>query len=78
MKKFILILLVLIISSCTNGVSSRIPLKEGDIRITISDEHVIHEKCLGFSNFGTPLWELEYIESRGEHEQKLKTKSIIK
>ena len=73
MKKFVLILFVLIVSSCTNGVSRRIPLKDGDIRITITDEHVIHEKCVGFDGlFGNPHWELEYIESRGEYERKLK------
>ena len=72
MKKFVLLLLVLIISSCTNGVSSRIPIKDGDTRVTITDVHVIHERCLGCTKFGNPLWELEYIESRGEYERKLK------
>ena len=72
MKKFVLILFVLIISSCSNGVSRRIPLKEGDTRITIADEHVIHEKCSGFNGFGMPFWDLEYIESRDEYERKLK------
>ncbi len=72
MKKFVLVLFVLTISSCGNGVSKRIPLKNGDTRITITDEHVIHEKCSGFNSFGTPLWGLEYIESRDEYELKLK------
>lgn len=72
MKKFVLILFVLIISSCSGGISKRIPLKEGDTRITITDEHVIHEKCSGCNGFGTPLWHFEYIESRDEYERKLK------
>ena len=78
MKKLVLILFVLIISSCINGVSKKIPLKKGDTRITITDKHVIHEKCSGFDNFGTPHWEFEYIESRCEYEWKLKQDSIIK
>lgn len=72
MKKFVLILLVLIVSSCTREVYHKIPLKEGDTRITITDKHVIHEKCLKFNSHGNPLWGLEYIESRGEYERKLK------
>ena len=72
MRKFILILFVLIISSCTNGVSKKIPLKTGDTRITITDEHVIREKCSGFNGLGVPFWHLEYIESRDEYERKLK------
>lgn len=72
MKKFILILFVFIISSCGGGVSERIPLEKGDTRITITNEHIIHEKCTGFNGFGEPFWGFEYIESRDEYERKLK------
>lgn len=59
------------VSSCIGGVSQRIPVDEGDMRITITDEHVIHEKCKGADGFGVPLWTLEFIESRDEYERKL-------
>ena len=71
MKKIVLILFVLIVSSCLGGVSKRIPVDEGDVRITITDEHVIHEKCEGTNGFGVPIWTLEFIESRDEYERKL-------
>lgn len=71
MKKIILILFVLIVSSCLGGVSKRISIDEGDVRITITDKHVIHEKCEGANGFGKPIWTLELIESRNEYERKL-------
>ena len=70
MKKIILATMVLIMSSCIGGVSKRIPVDEGDTRITMTSTHVIHERCIGCDGFGTPQWELEYIESRGEYDQK--------
>lgn len=70
MKKIILILAVFLISSCSDGVSKRIPLKKGDERITISEKHAIHEKCIGFNSFGKAVWRLDYIESRSEYDQK--------
>ncbi len=76
MKKIALILFVLMVSSCIGGVSERIPVDEGNIRITITDKHVIHEKCEGINGYGAPIWTLEFIESRDEYEQKL-TNSII-
>ena len=71
MKKIVLILFVLMVSSCYGGVSQRIPVDEGDMRITITDEHVIHEKCEGINGYGAPIWTLEFIESRDEYERKL-------
>lgn len=71
MKKIILILSVLMVSSCIGGVSKRIPIDEGNVRITITNKHVIHEKCEGFNSLGDPIWTLEFIESRDEYEQKL-------
>lgn len=71
MKNIVLILFVLIVSSCIGGVSKRIPVNEGDVRITITDKHVIHEKCEGTNGFGVPTWTLEFIESRDEYERKL-------
>lgn len=59
------------VSSCIGGVSKRIPVNEGDVRITITNEHVIHEKCEGFNGFGDPIWALEFIESRDEYKRKL-------
>lgn len=71
MKKIALILSVLMVSSCIGGVSKRIPVHKGNVRITITDEHVIHEKCTGADGFGVPAWTLEFIESRDEYERKL-------
>ena len=71
MKKIVLILFVLMVSSCIGGVSKRIPIDEGDVRITITNKHVIHEKCDGINGFGTPMWTLEFIETRDEYERKL-------
>lgn len=71
MKKIVLILSVLMVSSCIGGVSKRIPVHKGNVRITITDEHVIHEKCTGVNGFGVPAWTLEFIESRDEYERKL-------
>jgi hypothetical protein len=71
MKKIALILFVLMVSSCIGGVSKRIPIDEGDVRITITNKHVIHEKCDGFNGFGDPAWTLEFIETRDEYERKL-------
>lgn len=71
MKKIVLILFVLMVSSCIEGVSKRIPVDEGDVRITITAEHVIHEKCEGATGVGCPIWALEFIESRDEYERKL-------
>lgn len=76
MKKIALILFVLMVSSCDGGVSKRIPVDEGAMRITITDEHAIHEKCTGVNGFGIPFWTLEFIESRDEYERKL-ANSII-
>lgn len=71
MKRIVLILFVLMVSSCIGGVSKRIPIDKGDVRITITNEHVIHEKCEDFNGFGVPIWTLEFIESRDEYERKL-------
>lgn len=71
MKKIVLILSVLMVSSCNAGVSQRIPIDDGDMRITITNEHVIHEKCVGADGFGVPMWTLDFIESRDEYECKL-------
>lgn len=71
MKKVVLILFVLMVSSCIGGVSKRIPIDEGNVRITITNKHVIHEKCEGFNSLGDPIWTLEFIESREEYDRKL-------
>ena len=62
MKKFILILVaVLIICSCENGKNYRLPISEGDLRYTVTSEHIIVEECYGFNGFGIHLWKLVRI-----------------
>lgn len=65
MKKFILLLVAaLMLCSCIGGQSCRVPVKEGDVRYTVTDEQVIVETCYTIDGFGTPHWKLVRIEYR--------------
>ena len=65
MKKFILLLTsVLILCSCTGGKNVRIPIHKGDLRYTITNEHVIVENCVNVDGFGVTHWDLVKVVYR--------------
>ncbi len=70
MRRILLIALAIILTGCYSGVSKRIPVMEGDTRVTLTETHAIHERCIGCDGFGHPRWDLDYIESRDEYDSR--------
>lgn len=64
MKKIIIgILLLSILTSC-RGIHYPVSIKEGDKRITETEEYVITEVCTGINGFGHPFWSYLSIERK--------------
>ena len=67
MKKVIIIVLGLIIlSSCAPGTNFRIPIKEGDTRTTETKDYIMTEVCTGSSAAGIPHWEKVSIRKKDQ------------
>lgn len=65
MKKFILLLVAaLMLCSCYGGKNCRVPIKEGDMRYTVTTEQIIVETCSFINGFGNPNWELVRVVYR--------------
>lgn len=64
MKKIIAFVCgLLLLTSCINGVSRRIPLEQGDLRVTYSKKHIIIEEIDGFTGAGVAVYKLVKITS---------------
>ena len=65
MKKIVsLIVTLILLCNCYGGKNYRIPISEGAVRVTMTDEHVIVERCSQVNGFGQPLWEFVRISYR--------------
>lgn len=64
MKKIIIgILLLFVLTSC-RGINYLVSIKEGDKRITVTEQYIITEVCTGINNFGHPYWSYLSIERK--------------
>lgn len=61
MKKLLLLLSLVVLSSCTNDLNTAIGLKIGDRRYTETDYCIVVEKCTGFNGLHDAYWEYEKI-----------------
>ena len=64
MKKiigFLCLFLMLLVSCDNNDINSIIGLKEGDLRITVTENYIYVEKCSGFNFIGDVFWQYEKI-----------------
>jgi len=65
MKKILLFLIfVIILSSCTGGKNVRFSVKNGDTRITETEEYIITEKCTGCNRLGVPFWDVVSVDRK--------------
>ena len=64
MKKILSAILVLVITSCSGGITYRVKVQKGDVRKTYTQEYVITEVCDGVNGFGNPFWEKVSVEKR--------------
>ena len=64
MKKiigFLCLFLMLLVSCDNNDINSIIGLKEGDLRITVTENYIYIEKCSGFNFVDDAFWKYEKI-----------------
>ena len=70
MKKVIILVLGLIIlSSCAPGTNFRVPIKEGDTRITETKEYIITEVCTGANGAGHPFWKKVSVKKKDQEKE---------
>lgn len=65
MKKILaLIAAAILMASCDSGLKQSIPIRSGDIRVTVTDEHFVIEKLHFTGAFGDHYWDLVLITDR--------------
>ncbi len=70
MKKVIILVLGLIIlSSCASDTNFHVPIKEGDTRTTETKDYIMTEVCTGANSFGHLFWKKVSIEKKDQENE---------
>lgn len=64
MKKLLLLLLSLLVLNSCNETNTVIGLKEGDVRITVTEHYIYVEKCTFVNMLNQGVWEYEKVINR--------------
>jgi len=77
MKKFIVLLLLLLVVCSCDETNTIIGLSKGDKRVTITEHYIYVEKCTGINGFDVPFWKYERIISKDSINQEIDLRHII-